>query len=88
MSHKRNIPNLIGVVHEICHETPVKVDWRQVCFLYGELLLLDWCNDGLGEGLCILLLYHGFDIFAVYLLGSRIVLFVLVKYYRIGWAFV
>ena len=78
MACERNIPYLFGKIHEIHHKAPIEVYRRKICFLYGELFLLNRRDDGLCERLGILLLNHSLNVFAIDLLGSGIVLLVLV----------
>ena len=86
MSCQCYVSCLLGKVHQICHEFTVEKDGWEIGFLNIELLLLDGRDDGLGQRLGVLLLDTGFDVGTVHLLGGRVVLFVLVKYDRVGWS--
>jgi len=73
------IANLTRVIHQVGHKISSKEDGRQIILLDNKLLLHDGLDDGLSERLGILLLYEGFDIGAIDLLGGWVVLLVFVK---------
>ena len=73
-----NIPYLIGEIHKVGHEATVKEDRGEIGLLNGEFPGVDGSDNGLAKGLGVLFLHHSLDIFAVYLLGGGIVLFVFV----------